>query len=443
MTRSTLFFALLATLALTGPLSAQDAPQTLFVNCNIFDGKAAKPATVSQVLVEGKLIKSIGNESLKAVKGSRVIDCAGRTLMPGFIDAHVHLSLQVNYAELAGLDAYYFAFTQAREAEKMLMRGFTTARDVGGNVFSLKRVVDEGMFPGPRIYPSGAAISQTGGHGDYRLPNAPSRLLVNEPGPAIREGVGALADGPSQMLTAVRENLRRGASQIKLTVGGGVASPADPLDTVQYTPEEIRAAVQGAKNWNTYVAAHVYNSDGIRQAVENGIMSIEHANFIDEETLDLVDKKGVWLSVQAMVFVNTPTSVSEEVKARFAEALTGLDQMFRLINKRGFKRVAFGTDVIADPTLMARQNEEFTLRARWFKPAEILRQATSGNAELLALSGPRNPYPGKLGVIEEGAYADLLLINGDPLKDISVLTNPNKNLALIMKDGKIYKNSLN
>ncbi len=291
MTRSTLFCALLATLALTRPLSAQDAPQTLFVNCNIFDGKAAQPATVSRVLVEGKLIKRIGSESLKAVKGSRVMDCAGRTLMPGFIDAHVHLSLQVNYAELAGLDAYYFAFTQAREAEKMLMRGFTTARDVGGNVFSLKRVVDEGMFPGPRIYPSGAAISQTGGHGDYRLPNAPSRLLVNEPGPAIREGVGALADGPSQMLTAVRENLRRGASQIKLTVGGGVASPADPLDTVQFTPEEIRAAVQGAKNWNTYVAGHVYNSDGIRQAVENGIMSIEHANFIDEETLDLVDKK--------------------------------------------------------------------------------------------------------------------------------------------------------
>ncbi|NJN05561.1 MAG: peptide-methionine (S)-S-oxide reductase MsrA [Rhodobacteraceae bacterium] len=260
-------------------------------------------------------------------------------------------------------------------------------------------------------------------------------------GPSYRSAI--FADGPAQMLTAVRENLRRGASQIKLTVGGGVASPADPLDTVQFTPEEIRAAVQAAKNWNTYVAAHVYNPDGIRQAVENGILSIEHANFIDAETLDLVDKKGAWLSVQAMVFVNTPTSVSEEVKARFAEALTGIDKMFKLINERGFKRVAFGTDVIADPNLMARQNEEFTLRAKWFKPAEVMRQATSGNAELLAMSGPRNPYPGKLGVIEKGAYADILLINGNPLEDISVLTNPDKNIALIMKDGKIYKHTLN
>jgi imidazolonepropionase-like amidohydrolase len=221
-----------------------------------------------------------------------------------------------------------------------------------------------------------------------------------------------------------------------------VASPADPLDTKQFTPEEIRAAVQAAENWNTYVAAHVYNPDGIRQAVENGILSIEHANFIDAKTFDLIEEKGAWLSVQAMVFVNTPTSVSEEVKERFAEALTGIDQMFKLINERGFKRVAFGTDVIADPDLMARQNEEFTLRARWFKPAEVMRQATSGNAELLALSGPRNPYPGKLGVIEEGAYADILLINGNPLEDISVLTNPDKNLALIMKDGKIYKNTV-
>lgn len=421
---------------------AQTPTKVLITNARIFDGKSKQLTDSMSVLIEGNKISKIA-KSISLPKDATVIDANGRTLAPGFIDAHVHLTLQVNYSELQALDEYYFAFTQADEAEKMLMRGFTTARDAAGNVFSLKRAIDEGRVAGPRIYPSGAAIGQTGGHGDYRAPNAVSRLLTDAVQPLVRAGHSAIADGPAEMLTAAREQLRRGATQVKIFTGGGVASPTDPLDTVQMTSEELRAVVQAAKNWNTYVLSHVYNSEGIRQAVEAGVKSIEHANYIDEKTLDLVIKNKAWLSVQALVFVNTPSGMSEAQVARFKEALEGLDNMFKLIKAKGYKRVAFGTDVIGDPALMARQNEEFELRTRWFKPAEILRQATSGNAQLLAMSGPRNPYSGKLGVVEEGALADILLINGNPLEDISILTKPEENLALIMKDGKIYKNTIN
>ncbi|CAL8977700.1 Imidazolonepropionase [Propionicimonas sp. T2.31MG-18] len=414
----------------------------LITNACIFDGNSDTLTAPMSVLVEGDKITKIAT-TIRAPKGAMVIDATGRTLTPGFIDAHVHISMQVDFREVSAIDEYYFAFVQQDEALKMLMRGFTTARDTGGNTFSLKRAIDEGRFPGPRLYPSGAVICQTGGHVDYRTPNAIPRPRATDPETMVRVGHAVVADGEAEMLIAAREQLRRGATQVKITAGGGAASPADPLDTVQFTPWEVRAVVRAAQNWHTYVAAHVYNNEGIRMCVENGVESIEHANFIDEPTLDLIIAKGVWLSVQTLVFVNTPAGMNEGQIARFKEAATGLDNMFKLIKAKGYRRVAFGTDIIGDSALLARQGEEFTNRAKWFSNSEVLRQATSANAELLAMSGPRNPYPGKLGVIEEGAYADLLLVNGDPLKDISILTRPEENLALIMKDGKIYKNKVN
>lgn len=249
------------------PLLAQDdAARTLFTNVSVFDGTNEARIENANVLIEGNLIKTVSTDPIEA-EGATFVDGGGRTLMPGFIDAHVHLSLQVDYRELTGLDEYYFALVQADEAEKMLMRGFTTARDMSGNVFSLKRAIDEGRVLGPRIYPSGGAIGQTGGHGDYRLPNAPSRLISDDPHALERMAQTAVVDGPDQMLTAAREVLRRGASQVKIFTGGGVASPTDPLDVVEFTPEEVRAAVQAAENWNTYVATHVYNVRGIRLAL--------------------------------------------------------------------------------------------------------------------------------------------------------------------------------
>ena len=261
---------------------AQDDPaRTLFTNVHVFDGVSPERIENANVLVEGNLIKSVSTDPIKA-EGATVIDGGGRTMTPGFIDAHVHIMLQVNYAELNALDESYYALKAADEAEKMLMRGFTTARDAAGNLFSLRRAIDEGMVTGPRIYVSGAGIGQSGGHGDYRLPNDPPKLLETQPFWAERQGMSALVDGPDEAISAAREQFRRGASQLKIFTGGGVASPNDPLDVVQMTPEEVRAVVQAAENWNTYVMSHVYNTRGIRLAVENGVKCIEHATFIDE-----------------------------------------------------------------------------------------------------------------------------------------------------------------
>jgi imidazolonepropionase-like amidohydrolase len=241
---------------------------------------------------------------------------------------------------------------------------------------------------------------------------------------------------------AVRENLRQGATQIKIAVGGGTGSYADPLDVVEFTPEKIRAAMQAAADWGTYVMAHVYNSDGIRRAVDNGVKSIEHANLVDEATLRYTKDKDIWLSPQVIVYTFIPKGYTEDQANKHRQAYAGIDNMFTLCKKIGYTKIAFGSDIITDPETLERINDEFKFRAKWFTPAEILRRATSNSAELLALSGPRNPYPGKPGVIEEGAYADILLINGDPLKDITILTKPEEDLSLIMKDGKIYKNTV-
>jgi imidazolonepropionase-like amidohydrolase len=252
-----------------------------------------------------------------------------------------------------------------------------------------------------------------------------------------------IADVRAEVLKAVREALRRGASQIKIAVGGGTGSYADPLDVTEYTPDEIRAAVEAAADWGTYVMAHVYNSDGIRRAIDNGVKSIEHGNLVDEDTLRLMKEKGIWLSPQVIVYTFHPKGYTEDQKKKHDQAFAGIDNMFTIAKKIGFEKIAFGSDIITDPEMMKQINDEFKFRSKWFTPVEILRQATSKSAELLAMSGLRNPYPGKLGVIEEGAYADLLLINSDPLKDIEILTRPEENLALIMKDGVIYKNIVN
>jgi len=207
-----------------------------------------------------------------------------------------------------------------------------------------------------------------------------------------------IADGRDEVLKTVREALRRGASQIKIAVGGGTGSYADPLDVIQYTPDEIRAAVEAADDWHTYVMAHVYNSDGARRAIENGVKSIEHGNLLDEDTLRLMKEKDVWLSPQVIVFTYHPKGFTEDQKTKHDQALAGTDNMFKLVKKVGLKKVAFGTDIISDPEKLEEMNEEFKFRAKWFTPAEILQQATSISGELMALSGPRNPYPGN------GAY---------------------------------------
>ncbi|WP_455387850.1 amidohydrolase family protein [Petrachloros mirabilis] len=421
--------------------AAEPKPAVLITNANIFDGKSEKLATGMSVLVEGNKIAKIA-KSIPAPPGATVIDAKGRTLTPGFIASHEHVLMQASVGELLTSDERFVAYVGVQTARTYLMHGFTSIRDASGNTFSLKKAIDRGIVEGPRIYPSGPMISQTSGHSDHRHDAQRSKLVGGEDDLFVQYGDMAIADGVPEVLKATREALRRGASQIKIAVGGGTGSYADPLDVVEFTPEEIRAATQAASDWGTYVMAHVYNNEGIRRAIDNGVKSIEHGNLIDEATFRYMKEKGIWLSPQVIVFTFIPKGFTEDQANKHRQAYAGIDNMFKTAKKIGFTKIAFGSDIITDPETMARINEEFVFRTKWFTPAEVLRQATSSSAELLALSGNRNPYPGKLGVIEEGAYADLLLINGDPLKDIKILTKPEGNLALIMKDGKIYKNTV-
>ncbi len=440
---ATLMAGLVGLYACVNSAVADEHPPSriLITDARVFDGVSDELSAPMSLLIEDNLIKTLAT-SIEAPEDATVIDAGGRVLLPGFIDSHSHLMFQLSFGEAFSSDEFYWAYVATQAAEVYLDNGFTTVREVAGNSFSLKKAIDRGIVAGPRIYPSGPMISQTSGHSDHRTDAQKSAMIADELSVAMKYDMAQLADGRAEVLKAVREALRRGASQIKISVGGGTGSYADPLDTTQYTADEIRAAVEAAADWNTYVTAHVYNPDGARRAVENGVKCIEHGNLIDEATLRLMMENDVWLSPQVIVYTYHPLGYTEDQKAKHDEAFAGIDTMFTAAKKIGFENIAFGTDVITDLAMLRRANEEFVHRTQWFTPVEILRQATSKSAELMALSGPRNPYPGKLGVIEEGAYADLLIVEGNPLEQIEVLTEPEENLVLIMKDGAVHKNRL-
>jgi imidazolonepropionase-like amidohydrolase len=322
------------------------------------------------------------------------------------------------------------------------MRGFTTVRDVGGPSFALKRAIDEGRMSGPRIYPSGAMISQTSGHGDFRMRTDLPRTAQSNPSTAEAAGISAIADGVPEVLRRAREQLMLGASQIKIMVGGGVTSLFDPLDSLQFTEAEIRAAVDAATDWGTYVCAHVYTSAGIRRALDCGVKSIEHGQLADEETVRRIADAGAWWSLQPFLAdEDANPGGTPEQQAQRREIAEGTIRAFELGKKHGVN-MAWGTDILFNPRGTVAQGRHLAKIARWFDNHEVLSLATSRNAELLALSGPRNPYRGALGVIEGGAMADLLVVDGDPLQDISVIADPENSLKLIMKDGRIHKNTL-
>ncbi len=427
------------------PLARSDANQpntTLFRNVRVFNGKSVNLTASTSVLVVGNKIAKIGSDI--AVPGNAtVIDGGGRTLMPGLIDAHWH-TMMVRPTPVALLmgDIGHLNLLAGAEATETLMRGFTTVRDVGGPAFGLKRAIDEGTVVGPRIYPSGAIITITSGHGDFRQPFEVPRTLGTPLSRGELLGAAMIADSPDEVRVRVREQLMQGASQIKLTAGGGVASPHSPLDASTFTEAELRAAVEAAGNWGTYVTVHAYTNESIRRAIAAGVKCIEHGHLMDEATAKLIAEKGVWLSMQALpdelADVFPPGSFERE---KAMEVFAGTDTTYRLAKKYKIK-TAFGTDILFSPQLARRHGTLLTKLVQWYSPAETLVMATGTNAELLALSGKRNPYPGKLGVVEEGALADLLLVDGDPIANIKLIEDPQKNLLVIMKDGRIYKNAL-
>ena len=415
----------------------------LFTNVNVFDGVSDKLIKNANVVVTGNRITAVSTEEL-SVAGGRVIDGGGRTLMPGLIDAHVHLQIVMSIDKLMRVPLDYVAARTLEEAEATLMRGFTTVRDASGAVFGVKQAIDEERYPGPRIYAAGAALGMSGGHYDFRENSNVPRLLGGPNWTAIEYTGGAInVDGVDEVLAASRLQFRRGASYLKMAVSGSIEGVYDPLEISEFSYDEIKAAVDEARRWKTFLAVHTYNDEATQRALEAGAMTIEHACLITEETVKLLVKKGAFLSTQTGVFLEEPPSYwDDNMKAKQLKTQQGLDNLMKLAKKHNAK-IALGTDLVGSPEIMEAQAFELTNRLKWFTPIEILRQATVNNAELLSLTGPMNPYPGKLGVIEEDAYADILLVNGNPLEDLTLFNNPEENLALIMKDGKIYKNTVN
>jgi len=418
-------------------------PVTLFQNVRVFDGKGDTVSGPMNVLVRGNVIERITAESIAPPAPATIIAGGGRTLMPGLIDNHWHTMLvRPNPVQLLTADVGYLNLLAGAEATATLMRGFTTVRDLGGPSFGLKRAIDEGLVAGPRIYPSGAIITITSGHGDFRqAPDVPRTLGA----PTSRQeqtGAAMVADSPDEVRVRVREQLMLGAVHIKLTAGGGVASPHSPLDASTFTEAELRAAVEAAQNWGTYVGVHAYTPASIRRAIAAGVKVIEHGHLMDEPTAQLIADNGIWLSTQAFpdeLAEAFPPGSFERIKAM--QVFAGTDRTFRLAKRYNIK-TAFGTDILFSASLARRHGELLTKLVKWYTPAETLVMATGTNAQLLALSGERNPYPGKLGVVEEGGLADLLLVDGDPIANIKLIEDPGKNFVVIMKDGRIYKNLL-
>lgn len=441
-----LVIGLVVALASSSAALAQEAVgRVLFENVDVFDGMNEALIEDVNVLVEDNVISQITSADIES-RGAVVIDGSDHTLMPGLTDAHYHvMTATLPASKIFGEHPGYMHTVAVLEAEALLMRGFTTVRDLGGPVFGLKSAIDDGVVPGPRIYPSGPLISQTSGHGDVRtrmqVPAEANRILE----PLERTGLGIVADGRPAVLQRVREALMQGASQIKVMAGGGISSSNDPIDASQYTLDELKAAVEAAASWNTYVTVHAYTSDAVRLAVEAGVQCIDHGQLIDEETIKLLAEKGVWLSMQPFLDDEDamfPAEGSPNLqRGKFLRVAEGTKRAYELARKHGVK-VAFGTDIAYDPELAKRHGYQLAKLTQWYSPFEVLKMATHDNQQLFALSGPRNPYPGKNGVIEEGAYADILLVAGNPLTDISLIGNPEDNFTIIMKDGHIYKNIL-
>ena len=408
----------------------------IFQSARVFDGESEKLRERINVRVSGGIIGEISDRPPATGESVEIVDCTGCVLMPGLIDAHVHVyASSVNISQVARAPHSYLAHFAARFLEATLDRGFTTLRDVAGGDAGLARALKEGLIDrAPRLFYGGRAISQTGGHGDFRPGD---QALDNELYCGCLCHVDALAviaDGVDAVRRAAREELRRGASHLKIMGSGGIASPNDPLGHCQYSDEEIRAVVDEATRVGSYVAAHCHPAEAVRRSAALGVRSIEHATLIDADTAGFVAERGAFtVPTMAVLFglmeegeqLGFPPVSMDKLRRVMDHTLKGLEIM-----KHAGVKMGFGTDLLG--SLHVRQSTEFTLRARALQPIDVLRSACSINAELLGQSG-------RLGCIRPGAAADLLVVDGDPLQDISVLASSGRHLRVIMKDGRFYK----
>jgi imidazolonepropionase-like amidohydrolase len=404
----------------------------LFSGGRFLDPRASELREGVDVLIEGDRVKEVSDRPIAALTATR-IDLRGRTLMPGLIDAHIHLFLaEVNLALLEGMPLTLLTTKAVVAARAMLMRGFTTVRDAGGSDHGIKAAIENGIIDGPRLFIAGMPISQTGGHADFRRRNQTAVECSCCSGLAY---MSRIADGVPEMLKAVRDELRKGADQIKLMVSGGVASQADPLESLQFRVDEIEAAVEQAASWGSYVMAHAYSADAIRRAVECGVRTIEHGNLIDDAGARQLAERGACI---------VPTLVTYDALQRHGPAygLTPyslekntivLDAGMRALERchaAGVK-IGFGTDLLGQ--LQGEQCREFLIRSEVMTPQQIIHSATIVNAEIVQRAG-------QLGELAPGAYADLLVVDGDPYRDLGVLQDQGAHIAAIMKGGHWCKN---
>jgi imidazolonepropionase-like amidohydrolase len=413
----------------------------LITNVSIFDGTSEALITGKDVATKGRMIDKLVDAGGDGSGYDQVIDGGGRILIPGLIESHAHLTwASIPMTDLQNSLPGYEQVVATAQAKNMLMRGVTSVRDMGGLVFGLKRAIDEGIVPSPRIYPSGTFVSQTSGHGDFRQQNEQHALFGGQRFAMERKGHTRIVDGVPLVLAAVRENLRHGASQIKLMVGGGYASPTDPIESTQFSFDEIKAAVDAAADFGTYVAVYVYTPRGANRAIDAGVKVIEHGQLLDEKTLNRMADEGVWLSTQPFTTCHEP-QLSDVSNTKLAVVCQGTEFVYKTIKKYPKLKVTYGTNIFNDPVNIENEVKWLARLSEWHSPGELLIMATGNAGELLKLSGIRNPYPGDLGVVKEGSYADLLVIDGNLLQDIAVIGELD-NLKLIMKDGQIYKNTL-
>jgi len=405
----------------------------IFRNGLLVDGSAPKPSGRVDVLVENGRIVAVSSERIEK-DGAVAIDLAGKTIMPGLIDCHMHPFLtDMNLMKLEDTPVSLVTAQASVVLNRLLDRGFTTIRDAAGGDWGLKQAVDDGLIAGPRLFISGRALSQTGGHGDFRRRTDDSTMCSCS---SALHLTSRIADGVDQVRHAVRDELRKGADQIKIMVSGGVSSPFDPLEGCQFSMSEIEAAVDEATRAGTYVLAHAYSAEAITRALTAGVRTIEHANLIDVEAAELAAKSGAFV---------VPTLVAYEAGARHAESAGYSDAMLEKLKKvREFGLrsleickaagvpMGFGTDIIGDQEL---HTQEFLLRAEVLPAHEVIASATRIGAEILRREGD-------LGVIAPGATADILVIDGNPLEDISLLAGHGEHLLAIMKDGRFHKNNL-
>jgi imidazolonepropionase-like amidohydrolase len=409
-------------------------PQILFRNFRMLDPERDEIADGHEILVEGETIREVSGRPIKAPAAS-TIDCGGRTLMPGLIDCHAHVVLsEVVIRQLENVPLTLMTARAAALMRAMLDRGFTTVRDTGGADWGLKAAVEQGLIEGPRLLISGKAIGPTGGHADMRRRTDPG-------GPChccnALVFATATADGDAEVRKAVREEMRQGCDQVKIMMSGGVASPYDPLDSLQFSPSEVAAAVEEAHAFGRYVCAHAYTSEAIKRAAHGGVRTIEHGNLIDDATARLMAEKGMLLVANLVTYYamrerGSAFGMAPDMLAKNELVIDGGLRSLEICKRAGVP-VAYGTDLLGQ--LQVEQSREFVLRSEVLSPLEIIRSATQIGAQVLRMEG-------KLGCLRPSAFADLLVIDGNPLKDLGLFQTSDKSLLAIMKGGRFHRNRL-